>query len=75
MIRSFLSETGLPIRRPRVDAAAFVVFQAVRAAMLARLLEEPAGLDDAVLVDELTDLVLRYLVDEPPAPKARRGKR
>jgi AcrR family transcriptional regulator len=67
VIRSFLSTSGLPIRRTRLDAAAFVIFQSVRAAMLARLLEAPPGLSDEVLVEELTDMALRYLVEEGPA--------
>lgn len=62
-IRAFLSLPGMRVRRTNLDAAAFVIYQAVRAAMLAYLLEDPAGLDDASLVDELTDLILRYLVD------------
>jgi AcrR family transcriptional regulator len=64
VVRSFLSVSSLPIRRTNLDAAAFVVFQSVRAAMLARMLESPAGLDDETLTIELTDMVLRYLVDE-----------
>lgn len=32
--------------------------------MLARLLESPAGLNDEILVEELSDLLLRYLVDD-----------
>jgi AcrR family transcriptional regulator len=81
LIRHFISATGTPIRRKNVDAAAFVAFQCVRATMLASLLENPAGLDDKALVDELVDLVLRYLVDEealaerdggaPPASDSR----
>jgi AcrR family transcriptional regulator len=64
LVRGFLRSTPLPMRRSNLDAAAFVVFQAVRASMLARLLEEPPGLDDRTLVDELTDLLVRYLVAE-----------
>ena len=79
VIRGYLALVKLPLRRPNVDAAAFVVFQSVRAAMLARLLENPIGVDDATLIEELTDLVFRYLVDESEvvdeAPKRPRGKR
>jgi AcrR family transcriptional regulator len=64
LIRHFLAATGTPIRRKNVDAAAFVAFQCVRATMLASLLESPAGLDDQTLVEELVDLLLRYLVDD-----------
>ncbi|HYQ46835.1 MAG TPA: TetR/AcrR family transcriptional regulator [Polyangiaceae bacterium] len=61
VVKSFLSLAKLRIRRPNLDAAAFVVYQAVRASMLACVVERPAGLDSETLVDELTDLVLRYL--------------
>jgi AcrR family transcriptional regulator len=63
IVRHFLSATQAPIRRKNLEAAAFVAFQSVRATMLASLLERPPGLAEAALVDELADLVLRYLVD------------
>lgn len=63
-IRSFLVAGNLRVRRENLDAAAFVIFQSVRATMLARLLEAPANLDDDTLVEELTDLIVRYVVDE-----------
>ena len=70
VIRHFLDATDRArIRRKRIDAAAFVAFQAVRAVMLASLLERPPGLEEKVLVEEVADLVLRYLVRiVPPAP-------
>ena len=61
VVRGFLTLAGVRLRHKNVDAAAFVVYQAVRATMLAHLLERPAGLDSHTLVDELTDLVVRYL--------------
>jgi AcrR family transcriptional regulator len=64
IIRNFLSMSGLPIRRAKVDAAAFVIFQSVRASMLARMLEAPPGLDDETLTDELTDLIFRYVEED-----------
>jgi AcrR family transcriptional regulator len=67
IIRHFLVATGATVRRVNVEAAAFVIFQAVRAVMLACLLERPPGLDEKVLRDELVDLVLRYLVDDVAA--------
>jgi AcrR family transcriptional regulator len=63
-IRAFLGHARLPLRRANLDAAAFVIYHSVRATMLARLLEAPAGLDDAAIVDELTDLLVRYLITE-----------
>jgi AcrR family transcriptional regulator len=71
IIRHFLAATGAPIRRKNVDAAAFVAFQSVRATMLASLLERPPGLGESDLVEELTDLVLRYLVDVPAGSASR----
>jgi AcrR family transcriptional regulator len=62
IIRHFLSATRPRIRRKSVEAAAFVAYQSVRATMLASLLENPPGVDQGALVDELIDLVLRYLV-------------
>jgi AcrR family transcriptional regulator len=65
LIRHFLRESKDPIRRQNLDAAAFVIFQSVRASMLARMLESPPVIDDETLTEELTDMMLRYLVDEP----------
>jgi AcrR family transcriptional regulator len=67
IVRHFLAATDAPIRRKSVDAAAFVTLQAVRATMLAHLLERPPGIDEPAIVDELVDLVLRYLVDTEPS--------
>jgi AcrR family transcriptional regulator len=81
VVRSFLMVSNLPLRRPNIEAAAFVIFQAVRAAMHARLLHTPPGLDDETLAEELTDLVVRYLIDDgaaarpvSQAPRARVGR-
>lgn len=65
LVRAFLSLAGSRLRQTNLDAAAFVIFQSVRAAMLAYLLESPAGVDDAIIVSELTELVVRYLSDAP----------
>jgi len=81
IIRHFLAATGATVRRKNVDAAAFVAFQSVRATMLASLLERPPGLGEAELIEEIADLVLRYLVDVPAQaggaanPRARRRTR
>jgi len=69
VVRGFLAASPLPIRRKNLDAAAFVVFQSVRASMLARMLESPPGVDDDTLVDELTDMLLRYLVRDTAEAK------
>lgn len=72
-IRAFLANGGLPIRRRNVAVAAFVIYHSVRATMLARLLEAPAGVGDAALVDELTDLVVSYLIGTPGEPAPSRA--
>lgn len=64
LIHHFLAATRAPVRRGNVDAAAFVTFQTVRATMLAFLLEHPAGLSEETLMEELADLIIRYLVDD-----------
>ena len=64
IIRHFLVATNAPLRRLNAEAAAFVAFQSVRATMLATLLERPPGMSEEDLVEELVDLVLRYLVDD-----------
>jgi len=78
LIRAFLASDSLRVRRGNLDAAAFVIYQAVRATMLSRLLWNPPGLSDDTIVDEMTDLVVRYLVDDAtgaaaaPRPPATR---
>jgi AcrR family transcriptional regulator len=71
IVRHFLSATRAPILRSNVEAAAFVVYQSVRATMLAYLLERPAGLDAEGLIEELTNLVTRYLLPVPDRTRAR----
>jgi len=66
LIRAFLAASPFHLRRDNLDAAAFVIYQSVRATMLSRLLWSPPGLPDAAVVEELTDLVVRYLVTDTP---------
>jgi AcrR family transcriptional regulator len=76
LVRHFLSATNAPIMRRNVEAAAFVVYQSVRATMLAYLLERPPGFDAGGLTDELTHLVTGYLLGpEATRPRASRGER
>ena len=77
IVRHFLRATSAPTRTKSVDAAAFVVFQSVRATMLAWMLERPPGLDEETLIQEVVDLVLRYLVPqaESAAPPRNRSRR
>ncbi|HKY39534.1 MAG TPA: TetR/AcrR family transcriptional regulator [Polyangiaceae bacterium] len=61
LVKAFLGTAGPRIRSTNLEAAAFVVYQAVRATMLSYLLESPAGVPDEVIVAEVTELVVRYL--------------
>ena len=62
IIRSFLGASRSQLRCDDLEATSFIAYQAVRATMLACLLERPAGLDIEALVTQLVDLVVRYLV-------------
>jgi AcrR family transcriptional regulator len=75
VIRQFLATMGPVVRRDNVDAASFVVYQSVRATMLARLLESPPGVSDDVLVAEVTDMLLSYLIGGPAQGKTARRTR
>lgn len=61
-LRGFFEITLFQVQRPNKHAAAFVLYHAVRAVMLGAILEEPVGLTDEALVDEVTDLVVVHLV-------------
>ncbi|MDF2695252.1 MAG: transcriptional regulator, TetR family [Labilithrix sp.] len=67
VVRGFLLASQEHLRCTNVEAAAFVAYQSVRATMLAALLERPPGLDTEVLVDQIVDLVLRFLVRDDVA--------
>jgi AcrR family transcriptional regulator len=70
LVRHFLTATRTPVRVNNVEAAAFIIFQSVRATMLAHLLERPPGLHVDGLVDELTGFLTAYVlggVTRPPA--------
>jgi len=69
LVKAFLQLAGPRIRAANLEAAAFVIYQSVRATMLSYLLESPAGVDDAVLVGELTQLIVRYLSAQPDSAR------
>lgn len=62
LVRHFLLATRAQLRVNNVEAAAFIIFQSVRATMLAHLLERPPGLDVDGLVDELTGFLTAYVL-------------
>ncbi len=76
LVRHFLTATKAPIARRNLEAAAFVVYQSVRATMLAYLLERPPGLDKEGLIEELAELVTGYLLrGEEKVRGKKNGKR
>jgi AcrR family transcriptional regulator len=62
LVRYFLSATRAPLCITDVEAAAFIIYQSVRATMLAHLLERPHGLDVDRLIEELTRLITGYVL-------------
>jgi AcrR family transcriptional regulator len=75
LVRHFLMAARAPLRVNNVEAAAFIIFQSVRATMLAHLLERPPGLDVDGLVDELTGFLTAYVLGGvPPAPSLTKSK-
>jgi len=70
LVRHFLMAAHAPLRVNNVQAAAFIIFQSVRATMLAHLLERPPGLDVDGLVDELTGFLTAYVLGGPTAARS-----
>lgn len=64
LLRNFFERTDFQIKRPNKYAAAFVLYQSVRATLLAAILEGPGSLSDDELVSEVTDMVVAHLVNE-----------
>lgn len=62
LVRYFLSASRAPLRVSDVEAAAFIIYQSVRATMLAHLLERPHGLDVDRLIEELTKFLTSYVL-------------
>lgn len=62
VVRAFLSRHARLLRPANVDLASFVVARACRGAMWAIAIERPELLHDPALVDELTALIVGYLM-------------
>ena len=70
LVRYFLTASRAPLRVTDVEAASFIIYQSVRATMLAHLLERPHGLDVDRLIEELTRFLTSYVLGggEPVTP-------
>ena len=77
LVRYFLTATRAPLRVNDVEAAAFIIYQSVRATMLAHLLERPPGIEADGLINELTSFVSAYLLGgiAPPPVGTSKGTR
>lgn len=65
--RSYLRSLGHSIRNTDISRAIFLLVNAVPGVIRAAVQADPDGADDMRLADELTDLILRYLMVEPPS--------
>jgi AcrR family transcriptional regulator len=72
LVRYFLTATRAPLRVHDVEAASFIIYQSVRATMLAHLLERPHGLDADRLIRELTHFLTAYVLGGGEAAPAAR---
>lgn len=73
LVRYFLSAIRTPLRITNLEAGAFIIYQSVRATMLAHLLERPHGLDVDVLIEELTRFITGYVLGAEPE-RAKEGR-
>jgi AcrR family transcriptional regulator len=71
LAEQFLASHRAELRPRNVKVAARVAVLAVRGVTLWTLLRNPEQLDDEEFIDEITDMVTRYLVKERRRPAAR----
>jgi AcrR family transcriptional regulator len=65
--RRYLFLVGDRIRLTDVDRAVFLLVNAVPGVVRAAIQADPEGTNDARLAEELTDMIVRYLAEEPRA--------
>lgn len=72
MVRSFLDHREEPLRPANLDLAAFVIVEAVEALTHAAVLDRPAYLHGDEIVEEISTLILSYLLPNTvtPPPKS-----
>ncbi|MBL8932926.1 MAG: TetR family transcriptional regulator [Archangium sp.] len=74
LVRAWLEAHRSQLREVDVEVATYVLITSVEAVTHLRLMDRPAQLDTETLVDELSELVLRYLGIAPTKkPHRRRG--
>ena len=67
LLRSYLEQRREQIHPKDLDMAAFVLVRAVESITHAAVLDHPEYLGDDRLADEVTAMVLRYIMKDPPA--------
>jgi len=72
LIEGFLTSHRAELRPRNMKVAARVALLAVRGVTLWTLLRSPEHLDDEEFIEEITDMVTRYLVKRRPATKGAR---
>ncbi|MDP2275146.1 MAG: TetR/AcrR family transcriptional regulator [Archangium sp.] len=72
LVRSWLETQRKHLRAVDLDVATFTLVTAVEAVSHLQMLERPAKLDQELMVEELSQLVLGYLkIPPPPGPPGR----
>lgn len=69
-IRLMLQRRRDEIRPANLDIAVFVLVNAVESLTHRAVVDETGAFDDEALADEVTDLVLRYVMKDPPRSAA-----
>ena len=72
LVRAWLEAHRGELRELDVEVATYVLVTCVEAVTHLRLMDRPAQLDTATLIDELSELVLRYLGLSPGRRQERR---
>lgn len=66
LIRAELERREERLRPENLEIAVFILVHSVQAVIHAAVLDRPRTLGDDALADEVTEMVLRYLLVEPP---------
>lgn len=75
LVRAWLEAHRSELRELDVEVATYVLVTSVEAVTHLRLVDRPPQLDTETLIDELSELVLRYLGLAPQSPPRRRPSR
>lgn len=74
LARSYLRGLQHTIRHTDLDRAIFLLVHAIPSVIRAAVDADPEGNDDDRLVDDVTDMILCYLMVDPPAHRSTNGQ-